>query len=215
MNIILMGLPGAGKGTQAEKIVATYDIPHISTGDMFRQAIKDQTPLGKEAKSYMDKGGLVPDEVTNGIVKERLQQADTEAKGFMLDGFPRTLNQAKALEEILEDIDKTIDAVIYIDVDPEVLEKRLSGRIICGNCGATFNVNFNPPKEEGVCDRCGAEEFYTRDDDKAEVVKNRIEVNQEQQAPILDFYESQGKVHRVPGDIGIDNVFNEIKKIIE
>lgn len=213
MNILLMGLPGAGKGTQAAKIVETYHFPHISTGDMFRQAIADETELGKQAKSYMDEGGLVPDEVTNGIVEERLQQADT-AEGFMLDGFPRTLNQAEALEEIMSKIGKAIDAVIYFDVDPEVLKKRLSGRIICRNCGATYNKYFNPPKD-GVCEKCGSTDFYQRDDDKPEVVENRIKVNMEQQKPLIDFYEAQGKLYKIPGDIGIENVFNEVKKIIE
>lgn len=214
MNILLMGLPGAGKGTQAAKIVEKYQFPHISTGDMFRQAIADGTELGKKAKSYMDEGGLVPDEVTNGIVEERLQQDDT-VNGFMLDGFPRTLNQAEALEEILEKIGKTIDAVIYFDVDPEVLKKRLSGRVICRNCGATYNIYFNPPKEEGVCDKCGSTDLYQREDDKPEVVENRIQVNMKQQQPLIEFYEAKGKLHSVPGDIGIDQIFEKVQEIIE
>ncbi|MCZ0718075.1 adenylate kinase [Aerococcus kribbianus] len=214
MNILLMGLPGAGKGTQAAKIVDAYDFPHISTGDMFRQAIADETELGKEAQSYMDAGGLVPDEVTNGIVDERLQQDDT-AKGFMLDGYPRTLNQAQALEDIMSKQGKSIDAVIYFDVDPEVLKKRLSGRIICRDCGATYNKFFNPPKVDGVCDKCSSSNFYQREDDKAEVVENRIKVNMEQQKPLIDFYEERGKLHRVPGDIGIDNVFAKVQEIID
>lgn len=214
MNIILMGLPGAGKGTQASKIIDKYGFPHISTGDLFRAAIKNETELGKLAQKYIEEGELVPDEVTNGLVRERLEQPDAE-KGFMLDGFPRTVNQAEALEDILAEINKKIDAVIYIDVKPELLKERLGGRIICRNCGETYNINTNPPKEEGVCDRCGGKEFYQREDDKPEVIEKRIEVNMEQTQALLDFYTSHGKVNTIPGDIGIDNVFNKIETIIE
>ncbi|MDD7758833.1 MAG: adenylate kinase [Aerococcus suis] len=209
MNILLMGLPGAGKGTQAAKIVKKYDFPHISTGDMFRQAIADETELGKKAQSYMDEGGLVPDEVTNGIVAERLEQDDTK-KGFMLDGYPRTLNQAEALEDIMSNLDRSIDAVLYFDVDPEVLKKRLSGRVISRSTGETYNIYFNPPKE-GI----DSDDLYQRDDDKPEVVENRIKVNMEQQQPLLDFYEAKGNLYRIPGDIGIDNVFAKVVEIIE
>ena len=176
MNLILMGLPGAGKGTQAEKIIDTYGIPHISTGDMFRAAMKNETALGLEAKSYIDKGELVPDEVTNGIVKERLAEPDTD-KGFLLDGFPRTLDQAKALDTMLKELNKKIDAVIDIHVEEDVLIERLAGRFICRTCGATYHKLFNPPKVEGTCDRCGGHEFYQREDDKPETVKNRLAVN--------------------------------------
>ena len=214
MNLIIMGLPGAGKGTQAEKIIAKYNIPHISTGDMFRAAMKNATALGLEAKSYMDKGELVPDEVTNGIVKERLAESDTE-KGFLLDGFPRTLVQAKALEAIMNELDKKIDAVINIDVNPEVLMQRLTGRIICRSCGATYHKTNNPPKIEGTCDRCGGHEFYQREDDKPETVENRIQINLEQSQPIIAFYSEKGLLHNVDGEIGIDKLFTEIQKIIE
>lgn len=214
MNLIIMGLPGAGKGTQAEKIIAKYNIPHISTGDMFRAAMKNETALGLEAKSYMDKGELVPDEVTNGIVKERLAESDTE-KGFLLDGFPRTLVQAKALEAIMNELDKKIDAVINIDVNPEVLMQRLTGRIICRSCGATYHKTNNPPKIEGMCDRCGGHEFYQREDDKPETVENRIQINLEQSQPIIAFYSEKGLLHNVDGEIGIDKLFTEIQKIIE
>ena len=190
MNIILMGLPGAGKGTQAEKIVATYGIPHISTGDMFRAAMQQETELGLKAKSFMDKGELVPDEVTNGIVKERLQQADTE-KGFLLDGFPRTQAQAEALDKILAELNRSIDAVINIEVNPEILMQRLTGRIICRNCGATYHKTNNPPKVEGTCDRCGSHDFYQREDDKPETVENRIQINIEQSKPILNYYNAK------------------------
>lgn len=214
MNIILMGLPGAGKGTQAEKIVDTYHFPHISTGDMFRAAIKNETPLGLEAKSYIDKGELVPDNVTNGIVKERLSNPDTE-NGFLLDGFPRTLKQAETLDVILSELDKKIDAVINIDVNPEVLMARLTGRIICRECGATYHKLNNPPKTEGTCDRCGHHEFYQREDDKPETVENRIQINLKQAQPLLDYYEDKGLLFNVNGENDIDVVFETVQKIIE
>lgn len=214
MNLILMGLPGAGKGTQAERIVATYNIPQISTGDMFREAIKNETELGLKAKSFMDAGNLVPDEVTNGIVKERLAQPDTE-KGFLLDGFPRTLAQAKALSEMLVDLNKKIDAVIEIQVAEDVLVERLAGRFICRNCGATYHKIFNPTKVEGTCDRCGGHEFFQREDDKPETVKNRLAVNVEASQPILAYYKEAGVLYSVDGDRNIDDVFTDVKTIIE
>ena len=213
MNIILMGLPGAGKGTQAEKIVATYGIPHISTGDMFRAAMQQQTELGLKAKSFMDKGELVPDEVTNGIVKERLQQADTE-KGFLLDGFPRTQAQAEALDKIMQDLNRSIDAVINIEVNPEILMQRLTGRIICRKCGSTYHKTNNPPKVEGTCDRCGSHDFYQREDDKPETVENRIQINIEQSKPILNYYKAKGILRNVDGESGIDNLFQTIQSIM-
>ncbi|WP_314046038.1 adenylate kinase [uncultured Granulicatella sp.] len=213
MNIILMGLPGAGKGTQAEMIVATYGIPHISTGDMFRAAMQQQTELGLKAKSFMDKGELVPDEVTNGIVKERLQQADTE-KGFLLDGFPRTQAQAEALDKIMKDLNRSIDAVINIEVNPEILMQRLTGRIICRNCGSTYHKTNNPPKVEGTCDRCGSHDFYQREDDKPETVENRIQINIEQSKPILNYYKAKGILRNVDGESGIDNLFQTIQSIM-
>ena len=213
MNIILMGLPGAGKGTQAEKIVATYGIPHISTGDMFRAAMQQQTELCLKAKSFMDKGELVPDEVTNGIVKERLQQADTE-KGFLLDGFPRTQAQAEALDKIMQDLNRSIDAVINIEVNPEILMQRLTGRIICRNCGSTYHKTNNPPKVEGTCDRCGSHDFYQREDDKPETVENRIQINIEQSKPILNYYKAKGILRNVDGESGIDNLFQTIQSIM-
>ena len=213
MNIILMGLPGAGKGTQAEKIVATYGIPHISTGDMFRAAMQQQTELGLKAKSFMDKGELVPDEVTNGIVKERLQQADTE-KGFLLDGFPRTQAQAEALDKIMQDLNRSIDAVINIEVNPEILMQRLTGIINCRNCGSTYHKTNNPPKVEGTCDRCGSHDFYQREDDKPETVENRIQINIEQSKPILNYYKAKGILRNVDGESGIDNLFQTIQSIM-
>jgi len=176
MNLILMGLPGAGKGTQAQKILEDFDIPHISTGDIFRAAIKNETKMGLEAKKYIDQGNLVPDEVTNGIVKDRLAEADT-ANGFLLDGYPRNIDQAHALEQIGKDLNKPLDGVINIHVEPSVLVERLSGRFICRTCGATYHKLYKMPKVEGTCDVCGGHDFYQRDDDKPATVKNRLDVN--------------------------------------
>ena len=214
MTLILMGLPGAGKGTQAEKIIAEYQIPQISTGDMFRAAIANQTALGLKAKEYMDRGDLVPDEVTNGIVKERLAQDDTK-NGFLLDGFPRTLDQAKALDEMLADLGKKIDAVIDINVPEEVLVERLTGRYMCRSCGASFHKVFKPTKVEGTCDRCGGHEFYQRDDDKPETVKNRLAVNIKNSEPILAYYKEQGLLKSIDGNRDIDAVFKDVQAIID
>lgn len=213
MNLILMGLPGAGKGTQAEQIVATYGIPHISTGDMFRDAMKNETALGLEAKSYMDKGELVPDDVTNGIVKERLAKPDT-AKGFLLDGFPRTLAQAKALDQMLDELSKKIDAVIDIHVKEDVLIARLAGRFICRTCGATYHKLFHPTKVAGTCDHCGGHDFYQREDDQPETVKKRLAVNIEKSAPILAYYQERQLLHTIDGDRDIEAVFADIQAII-
>ena len=212
MNLILMGLPGAGKGTQAEKIVEKYAIPHISTGDMFRSAIKEGTALGNEAKTYMDKGELVPDEVTIGIVKERLSKPDCE-KGFLLDGFPRTVAQAEALERLLNELNTKLDYVLHRKVPTEKLIERLTGRRICPTCGATYHVEFNPPKQEGICDHDGTE-LIQREDDQPETVKNRLDVNIEQTQPLLDFYEDKGYLVAIDGDQDIDEVFNQIDDTI-
>lgn len=212
MNIILMGLPGAGKGTQAERIVEEFNIPHISTGDMFRAAVKEETPLGLEAKSYMDKGLLVPDEVVIGIVRERLGKDDCN-KGFLLDGFPRTVAQAEALDITLNNMGKQIDHVIEIFVDKDVLLKRLTGRRICKNCGATYHVEFNPPKEEGVCDRCGGE-LYQRSDDNEETVATRLDVNIKQSAPLLEYYGKKGLLRKINGEQEISEVFSEIASLL-
>lgn len=213
MNLVLMGLPGAGKGTQAEKIVEKYHIPHISTGDMFRAAINEGTELGLQAKSYMDKGELVPDEVTIGIVRERLQKSDCE-KGFLLDGFPRTVAQAEALENILLELGKKIDYCIYIEVDKNILMERLTGRRICKDCGTTYHLVFNPPAKEGTCDRCGGE-LYQRADDNEETVQNRLEVNIKQTKSLLDFYESKGYLKTINGQQQIDQVFHDIDLLLK
>ena len=214
MNILLMGLPGAGKGTQSEMISRDYPMVHIATGDIFREAIKNQTELGKEAQSYTDAGNLVPDDVTNRLVLERLGQDDVKGNGFMLDGYPRTINQAQALESNLESLNTQLDAVIYIDVDPEVLKERLSGRIICRNCGATYHKLYNPPKVDGVCDICGSSDFYQREDDKPEKVSHRIQLQMESIKPILDYYDSKDMLHRVNGEEEIETVYRQIKAIL-
>ncbi|WP_067729256.1 adenylate kinase [Oceanobacillus damuensis] len=212
MNLILMGLPGAGKGTQAEKINEKYNIPHISTGDMFRLAIKEGTDLGMKAKEYMDQGELVPDEVTIGIVKERLSKADC-ANGFLLDGFPRTIAQAEALQQLLTDLNRSIDHVLHVDVPQEKLVERLTGRRICPTCGTTYHVAYNPPKEEGICDKDGSK-LIQRDDDQPETVKKRLSVNIEQAQPLLDFYQDKGYLVKVNGDRDIEEVFQEIQSIL-
>lgn len=207
-----MGLPGAGKGTQAEKINKKYNIPHISTGDMFRLAIKEGTDLGMKAKDYMDQGDLVPDEVTIGIVKERLSKADC-VNGFLLDGFPRTIAQAEALQQLLTDLNRSIDYVLHVDVPEEKLVERLTGRRICPTCGTTYHVVYNPPKQEGVCDNDGSK-LIQRDDDQPETVKKRLSVNIEQTQPLLDFYQDKGYLLKVDGDRDIEVVFQDIQTIL-
>ncbi|MGX9136435.1 adenylate kinase [Rummeliibacillus sp. JY-2-4R] len=213
MNIVLMGLPGAGKGTQADKIVEKYDIPHISTGDMFRAAIKNGTELGLKAKSFMDQGALVPDEVTIGIVRERLSQPDCN-QGFLLDGFPRTTAQAEALDGILSDLGKKVEYVINIEVEQEELIKRLTGRRICKVCGSSYHLVFNPPKEEGKCDKDGGE-LYQRADDNPETVNNRLEVNIKQSQPLLDFYSNKNVLTNINGQQDIEDVFADVDALLK
>lgn len=213
MNIVLMGLPGAGKGTQADKIVEKYAIPHISTGDMFRAAMKEGTELGLQAKSFIDQGALVPDEVTIGIVRERLAQADCE-KGFLLDGFPRTVPQAEALDSILEELGRPVEHTINVQVEKDELIARLSGRRICKVCGTSYHLIFNPSKEEGKCDKDGGE-LYTRADDNPETVANRLEVNMNQAQPLLDFYEAKDVLTNINGQQEISTVFAEIDALLQ
>jgi adenylate kinase len=213
MNIILMGLPGAGKGTQASEIVKKFPIPHISTGDMFRKAIKDETDLGKEAKSYMDRGELVPDEVTVGIVKERISEDDAK-KGFLLDGFPRTIDQAESLSQIMSELDREIDAVINIEVPEEELMNRLTGRRICEKCGTTYHLVFNPPKVDGICDIDGGK-LYQREDDNPETVSNRLSVNVKQSKPILEYYNNKGVLKNIDGSKDIDEVTDDVIDILD
>ncbi|MDA8442876.1 MAG: adenylate kinase [Peptococcaceae bacterium] len=208
MKIILMGPPGAGKGTQAEVLVQKLSIPHISTGDMFRAAIKNQTALGVKAKEYMDAGGLVPDEVTIGIVEERLSQPDCLA-GFLLDGFPRTVTQADALAKILHQLGLKLDGVVNIEVDQEKLIARLTGRRVCRQCGATYHVLFNPPTQEGVCDKCGGE-LYQRSDDSEATARNRLAVYNQQTEPLIAYYRTEGLLVEINGDQPIEQVLDDI-----
>jgi adenylate kinase len=208
MNILFMGPPGAGKGTQAERIVDTFALPHISTGDAFRLAMKQGTPLGQKAKEYVDQGLLVPDEITNGIVRERLQLEDCN-KGFLLDGFPRTLQQAEALDGMLADMGRSIDHVINLKVDRGLLLARLTGRRICKSCGATYHVMFNPPKQDGVCDKCGGE-LYQRSDDTEAKVGTRLDEYISKTAPLLEYYSAQGTLREVDGEREINEVTDEI-----
>ncbi len=212
MNILIMGRPGAGKGTQAVNIKEFYQIPHISTGDMFRAAMKNGTALGNLAKSYMDKGQLVPDDVTIGIVKERLSESDCK-KGFLLDGFPRNLSQAEALDNILKELGVKLDVVLDVNVDSSILIRRIVGRRVCKTCGATFHVEFNKPKQEGICDICNMP-LIQRADDTIETAGSRLEVYDNQTAPLLAYYQKQDLLKVVNGDQSFENVFADIQKIL-
>jgi len=212
MNIVFLGPPGAGKGTQAKRITERYGIPQISTGDMFREHLSKGTELGKKAKEYMEKGQLVPDEIVLGMVEERLKQSDCE-KGFILDGFPRTVPQAEALDEMLAKWGKKIDYAIAIEVPDEELVKRLTGRRTCKNCGMMYHILFKPPKEDNKCDACGGE-LYQRADDNEETVRNRLKVYHESTAPLIDYYEKKGVLHRIDGMGSIDEIFERIVKVL-
>jgi adenylate kinase len=212
MNIILLGAPGAGKGTQAARMVERYSAPQVSTGDIFRKAVGEGTPLGVEAKKYMDAGELVPDGIVIGIVKERLAEPDL-AGGFILDGFPRTVPQADALDAALEDMGKGIDAVISVDVPSEALVERLTARRQCRRCGRIYNVLVDPPEAEGVCDACGGE-VYQRDDDTVQTVTNRLEVYERQTAPLIEYYQAKGLLKHIDGTRDIDDVFAGIVSVL-
>ena len=213
MKIIMLGAPGAGKGTQAKLIAEKYNIPHVSTGDIFRANIKNGTELGKEAKSYMDKGELVPDELTVRILLDRVSQADC-ANGYVLDGFPRTIPQAEVLDSELTKAGDAIDYAINVDVPDENIVRRMSGRRACVTCGATYHIVHIPPKTEGKCDKCGSD-LILRDDDKEETVKNRLNVYHEQTQPLIDFYNGKGILKTVDGTIDMMDVFANIVKIVE
>ena len=213
MNLILLGPPGAGKGTQALKIVERFHIPQISTGDILRAAVKEKTPLGVEAKAFMDRGQLVPDELVIGIIEERLKASDCR-QGFILDGFPRTIAQAEALQSILTKIGMAIDHVVNIEADPEELVRRLTGRRTCKNCGAMFHVSFHPSRKEGVCDRCGGP-LYQRDDDQEETIRNRLEAYQKQTAPLIRYYQQIDRLRPIQGMGDQDEIFGRIARLLD
>ncbi|MBQ4482152.1 MAG: adenylate kinase [Lachnospiraceae bacterium] len=213
MRIIMLGAPGAGKGTQAEKIAEKYGLPHISTGDIFRRNIKEGTALGKEAKSYMDEGKLVPDELTVRLLLDRTA-ADDCKKGYILDGFPRTIPQAEALDTELKKLGEIIDYAIDVEVPDENIIKRMSGRRACPKCGATYHTEFIPPKKENICDECG-EALIIRDDDKPETVANRLKVYHEQTQPLIDYYDKKNILHTVDGTQDVQDVFKAVTSILE
>jgi len=213
MDLILLGPPGSGKGTQAKKMVERYHVPQISTGDILRAAVKEKTRLGVEAKQYMDQGRLVPDEVVVGIVRDRLKAPDCTG-GFILDGFPRTVPQAEALGATVQAMNRGIDHVLSIEVDKEELLKRLGGRRTCRNCGAMFHLIFDPPKKEGVCDTCGGE-LYQRDDDQEKTIRARLKVYDEQTAPLIAYYREKGLLRAIDGVGGVEEIFQKIVKAIE
>ena len=213
MKIIMLGAPGAGKGTQAKMLADKYDIPHISTGDIFRANIKNGTELGTKAKEYMDKGLLVPDELTCDLVVDRIKRDDC-AKGYILDGFPRTIPQAECLDNALNAMNDKIDYAVNVDVPDENIIKRMSGRRACVGCGATYHIVYNPTKEEGICDRCG-KELILRDDDKPETVENRLNVYHEQTQPLIDYYNNKGVLQEVDGTKDMQEVFDAIVAVLE
>ena len=212
MKIIMLGAPGAGKGTQAKKIAAQYSIPHISTGDIFRANIKNGTELGKKAKTYMDQGALVPDELTCDLVVDRIQQEDCK-NGFVLDGFPRTIPQAEALDAALKNLNQTMDYAIDVDVPDENIINRMGGRRACVTCGATYHMVHVPPKKEGICDKCGSE-LILRDDDKPETVKKRLDVYHAQTQPLIEYYTKKGILKTVDGTVDMMDVFAAITDIL-
>lgn len=213
MRLILLGAPGAGKGTQAKKLIEKYGIPQISTGDILRKAVADGTPLGKEAKSYMDKGELVPDSVVIGLVKERLAHGDCK-KGYILDGFPRNTSQAVTLDKVLAEMKAPIDLALSVDVDKDDLMKRLTGRRTCRKCQQMYNIYFSPSKKEGICDKCGGE-LYQRDDDREETIRKRLDVYEAQTAPLVDYYKKRGVLKSVLGVGSINQIFNKVCAALE
>ena len=213
MKIIMLGAPGAGKGTQAKKIAEKYGIPHISTGDIFRANIKNQTELGKKAKSYMDQGMLVPDELTLELIMDRFTNDDCK-KGYVLDGFPRTIPQAEALTKALSDKQDAVDYAINVDVPDEAIVTRMSGRRACLACGGTYHIKFNPTKVEGICDACGGE-LVLRDDDKPETVQKRLDVYHKQTQPLIEYYQTQNILKEVDGTLPLEDVFRAIIAILE
>jgi len=212
LRIVMLGAPGVGKGTQAKKIMKVFGIPQISTGDLLREAVRNQTELGRKAKSYMDRGELVPDNVIIDIIRERLQQDDCKS-GFILDGFPRTIPQAEALDRLLADMDQKLDAVIDISVDYDAVVQRLVNRRICSRCGADYNLLTNPPKVDGTCDACGGK-IIRRDDDNEETIRRRFSVYEEQTQPLRDFYRKKSLLREIDGNRTVDEVFADIADIL-
>ena len=213
MKIIMLGAPGAGKGTQAKKVAKKYNIPHISTGDIFRANIKEGTELGKRAKEYMDKGELVPDDITIGMLLDRIHKADCK-DGFVLDGFPRTIPQAKSLSEALSKLNEKIDYAINIDVPDDSIITRMSGRRACLSCGSTYHIKYSAPKKENICDNCGSE-LVIRDDDKPETVKKRLDVYHKQTQPLIDYYDNENILANVDGTKDMEEVFLDIIAVLE
>ncbi|MEE8328300.1 MAG: adenylate kinase [Thermodesulfovibrionia bacterium] len=212
MRLVLLGAPGAGKGTQAKKLIEEYGIPQISTGDILRKAVADGTCLGKEAKSYMDKGALVPDLVVIGLVKERISRDDCK-KGYILDGFPRNTAQAETLDNVLAGMDAPLDIALNVDVGKDNLMKRLTGRRTCKGCQQMYNVHFSSPKQEGVCDKCGGE-LYQRDDDKEDTINNRLDVYEKATAPLIEYYGKKGILKSVSGVGNIEDIFKQVCAIL-
>ncbi len=211
MKLVLLGPPGAGKGTQSIVLSKKYNIPHISTGDILRESVKKALPLGLKAKSYMDKGELVPDEIVTGIVAERLKGADTK-KGYILDGFPRTVKQAEDLDAALDSLGSSIDMAVYFDTSEATAIERLSGRRVCKACGFNYHIKNIPPKKNGVCDKCG-NELFQRPDDKEDTVRNRLKVYEAQTKPLIEYYTKKGVIKEVSGDLGVDRLFEVLSKI--
>jgi adenylate kinase len=214
MNIILLGPPGAGKGTQSKYLEDHFRLKQLSTGDMLRHAVATGSPVGVVAKSYMEGGKLVPDDVVVGVISEAIEALPGDTAGFILDGFPRSLPQAEILDQLLGGINKNIDAVIVVDVKDDVLVKRISGRFTCGSCGEVFNDFFRLPKTEGICDRCGAASFKRRSDDNPDTVRERLVVYHEQTKPLIDYYKAKGKLHVIEGELPIDDVKERINQIL-
>lgn len=213
MRIILLGPPGSGKGTQAKMLCEKYHVPQISTGDLLRAAVSEGTELGQKAKTIIEAGELVPDDLVLGIIRERLEAPDAK-NGFILDGFPRTLGQAEGLDELLDQLQWPLQGALLLEVDFDALVKRLTGRRTCEACGQMYNVYYSPPSQEGVCDKCGGR-LMQRADDNEETIKNRLQVYQDQTAPLVDYYSKQDKLYRVPGEGEIDDVFAGLTRVID
>lgn len=212
MNVLIMGAPGAGKGTISQQIISHYDVTHVSTGDMFREAIKEQTPLGKTAAAFIDKGNLVPDDITIAMVKERLSKPDCE-RGYLLDGFPRTVAQAIAFDQITEEIQRPVDIVLHLDIELEVVIRRISGRRVCESCGSVFHVHAFPPKQAGICDKCGGA-LYQRNDDTEESVRTRLKTFTETTQPVLEYYSKKGLLTSIDANRSVEEIMIDVDALL-